>query len=55
MTPSTRRTLQVESFVNRVVEANDRPAKAWVTTDVRDADRDADYVITTLRLRHQNR
>jgi alpha-galactosidase len=50
MAPSTRRTPQVESFVNRVIEANDLPAKVWVTTDVRNAVRDADYVITTFQV-----
>ena len=50
MAPSTRRTPQVESFVNRVIEANNLPAKVWVTTDRREAVRDADYVITTFQV-----
>jgi alpha-galactosidase len=50
MAPSTRRTPQVESFVNRVIEANGLPAKVWVTTDRREAVRDADYVITTFQV-----
>ena len=50
MAPSTTRTPQVESFVNRVIEANNLPAKVWVTTDQREAVRDADYVITTFQV-----
>jgi alpha-galactosidase len=50
MAPSTRRTPQVESFVNRVIDANDLPAKTWITTDRREAVRDADYVITTFQV-----
>lgn len=50
MAPSTKRTPQVESFVNRVIKANDLPAKVWVTTDRREAVKDADYVITTFQV-----
>ncbi|MEM7127705.1 MAG: alpha-galactosidase [Chloroflexota bacterium] len=50
MAPSTTRTPQVESFINRVIEANKLPAKVWVTTDQREAVRDADYVITTFQV-----
>jgi alpha-galactosidase len=50
MAPSTRRTPQVERFVNRVVKANNLPAKAWVTTDRREAVKDADYVISTFQV-----
>ena len=50
MAPSTRRTPQVESFVNRVITANNLPATAWVTTDRREAVQDADYVITTFQV-----
>ena len=37
MAPSTRRTPQVETFAKRVIEANDLPAKVWITTDRREA------------------
>lgn len=50
MAPSTRRTPHVESFVHRVIEANDLPASAWVTTDRREAVKDADYVIATFQV-----
>jgi len=50
MAPSTRRTPQVERFVNRVIKANGLSAKAWVTTDQREAVRDADYVIATFQV-----
>ena len=50
MAPSTKRTPQVESFVNRVIKANDLPANVWVTTDRREAVKDADYVITTFQV-----
>ncbi len=50
MAPSKRRTPQVEAFANRVIEANDLPASAWITTDRREAVEDADYVITTFQV-----
>ena len=50
MAPSTRRTPYVESFVKKVIEANDLPASVWVTTDTREAVKDADYVITTFQV-----
>lgn len=50
MAPTTRRTPYVESFVNRVIEANGLPARVWLTTDSREAVRDADYVITTFQV-----
>lgn len=50
MAPSTRRTPQVEAFAKRVIEANDLPAKVWITTDRREAVKDADYVITTFQV-----
>jgi len=42
MTPSTKRTPQVERFINRVIQKNDLPAKVWITTNQRDALKDAD-------------
>jgi len=50
MAPSTRRTPYVEAFVKKVIEAHDLPAKVWITTDTREAVRDADYVITTFQV-----
>lgn len=50
MAPSTKRTPQVERFVNRVIAENNLPAKVYVTTDRRDAVRDADYIITTFQV-----
>jgi alpha-galactosidase len=50
MAPSTRRTPYVESFVKKVIEANDLRASVWVTTDTREAVKDADYVITTFQV-----
>jgi alpha-galactosidase len=50
MAPSTRRTPQVEAFVNKVIEANGLPAKVWVTTDRREAVKNADYVIATFQV-----
>lgn len=50
MAPSTRRTPYVEAFVEKVIEAHDLPAKVWITTDTREAVRDADYVITTFQV-----
>ena len=50
MAPSTRRTPYVEAFVNRVIEANDLPAKVWLTTDRREALTGADYVIATFQV-----
>src|SRR5450759_3031630 len=50
MAPSTRRTLQVEAFANRVIKANGLPAKVWKTTDRREALKGADYVIATFQV-----
>jgi alpha-galactosidase len=50
MAPSTRRTPYVEAFVQRVIAENGLPAKVWVTTDRREALRDADYVIATFQV-----
>ena len=50
MAPSTRRTPQVEAFAKRVIEANELPATVYVTTDRREAVKDADYVIATFQV-----
>ena len=50
MAPSTSRTSQVEAFVKRVIKDNNLPAKVWITTDRREALKDADYVIATFQV-----
>ncbi len=45
MAPSTHNTSQVESFLNKVIEKEGLPAKVWITTDRREAIKNADYVI----------
>jgi len=50
MAPSTKRTPQVEAFAKRVIEANDLPATVYITTDRREAVKDADYVIATFQV-----
>jgi alpha-galactosidase len=50
MAPSTRRTTQVEAYINRVIAENTLPARVWVTTDLREAIRGADYVIATFQV-----
>ena len=50
MAPSTRRTPHVAAFVERVIEANGLPARVWITTDRREALRDADAVIATFQV-----
>ncbi|MCP4402130.1 MAG: alpha-glucosidase/alpha-galactosidase, partial [bacterium] len=50
MAPSTRNTSKVEEFIHKVIQANDLPAKVWVTTDRREALQNADYVISTFQV-----
>ncbi|MCL2742194.1 MAG: alpha-galactosidase [Oscillospiraceae bacterium] len=50
MAPSTRRTRQVEAYVNRVIKENGLDFRAYVTTDRRDALRGADYVIASFQI-----
>ncbi len=50
MAPSTRRTPQVQRFVERVIKANGLPASVSITTDRREAVKDADYVIATFQV-----
>lgn len=45
MAPSTRNTSQVESFLNKVIAREGLPAKVWITTDRREAIKNADYII----------
>jgi len=50
MAPSTKRTPQVERFAKRVIEANELPAKVYITTDRKEAVKDADYIIATFQV-----
>lgn len=50
MAPSTRNTSKVEEFINKVIGTNELPAKVWITTDRREALKDADYVIATFQV-----
>jgi alpha-galactosidase len=50
MAPSTKRTSQVEAFAKRVIKDNGLPAQVWITTDRREAIKDADYVIATFQV-----
>ncbi|MGQ9609179.1 MAG: alpha-galactosidase [bacterium] len=50
MAPSTKRTPQVERFVKRVIAENNLPAKVYVTTDRRDAVKDANHIIATFQV-----
>jgi alpha-galactosidase len=50
MAPSTKRTSQVEAFAKRVIKDNGLPAQVWITTDRREAVKDADYVIATFQV-----
>ena len=40
----------MEAFAKRVIADNGLPAKVWMTTDRREALRDADYVIATFQV-----
>ena len=50
MAPSTRRTPQVESFIKRVIETNGLSATVSITTNRREALKNADYVIATFQV-----
>ena len=50
MAPSTKRTPQVERYINRVLEKNQLPARVWITTDRQEALKHADYVIATFQI-----
>jgi len=50
MAPSKTKTPQVEAFANRVIERNGLDTEVYVTTDRRDALKDADYVISTFQI-----
>ncbi len=50
MAPSTVRTSQVEAFVKRVIKENGLKTEVYVTTNQRDAIKDADYVISAFQV-----
>ena len=50
MAPSTRRTANVARYIERVIKENELNAEVYITTDRKDALRDADYVIATLQI-----
>jgi alpha-galactosidase len=50
MAPSTRNTSKVEEFVNKVIQQNGLQARVWITTDRREALKEADYVISTFQV-----
>jgi len=50
MAPSRRRTPHVLAYVQRLIEANGLPARAWITTDRREALRGADVVLATFQI-----
>lgn len=50
MAPSTTKTSQVEAFANAVIKENGLKAKVSITTDRREALKNAKYVITTFQI-----
>ena len=50
MAPSTTKTPQVKAYADRVIKENNLPAKVYITTDRRDALKDANYVIATFQI-----
>jgi alpha-galactosidase len=50
MAPTARRAAHVEAFAKRVIAANHLPSQVYMTTDRREALRDADYVIATFQI-----
>jgi alpha-galactosidase len=50
MAPTAVRSSQVEAFARRVIKENGLPAQVWLTTDRREAVKDADYVISTFQV-----
>lgn len=50
MAPTKSKTPQVEAFANRVIKHNGLPSRVYVTTDLQDALRGADYVIATFQV-----
>jgi len=50
MAPSTNRSSEVEKFINQVIKHNGLKAKVYVTTDRREAVKDAKYIISTFQI-----
>lgn len=50
MAPSTARTMQVKDFIDKVIAKNNFPARVWITTDRREALKDAKYIISTFQI-----
>ena len=50
MAPTERKTMYVKRFVERVMKENGFSAKVHMTTDRREASRDAKYVISTFQI-----
>jgi alpha-galactosidase len=50
MAPSKKKTSQVEDFANKVIKANGLKSEVYVTTDRRDALKDADFVIACFQV-----
>jgi alpha-galactosidase len=50
MAPSTSKTSEVKRFADAVIRENGLDASVWITTDRREALRDADYVISTFQI-----
>ena len=50
MAPTTRHTSCVKNYIDKVLAANPLPVTVSITTDRREALKDADYVICTFKI-----
>ncbi len=50
MAPSKSKTPQVRDFAQRVIDENNLSSEVYITTDLREALKDADYVISTFQV-----
>ena len=50
MAPSTRNTSKVKKYADKVIAENNLKAETYITTDRREALKDADYVISTFNI-----
>jgi len=50
MAPSMRNISKVNDFANRVIKENDLPTEVFTTTNIREALKEADYVISTFQV-----
>jgi alpha-galactosidase len=48
MSPTEPKLRRMEAFLKRMIADNELPAKAWATTDRREAIRDADFVVVMI-------